>query len=120
MKMCPLIHIYLLLMMLVFNVEKSFSRDVGTMGETYTIIEADFLEFIQERVEMMQTNGQWKMVQTRIAKDTAYYRDRPKKVEGLARTTKPKKWLFDPSIVLDHDVITPSGNVMIQYDTRIK
>lgn len=95
------------------------AKDLGVMGETYPIIEIDFLEFIQSRVSTMQKTGQWQNIQHQIQQDAIQYRDRPKKIEGINRALKSKRWLFDPSIRLDHDVITPDGKRIAAAGTRV-
>jgi len=89
------------------------------MGETYPIIEMDFLDFIKSRIEMMQKNGQWQSLQNHVQKDAIRYRDRPKKVEGITRVRETKSWKFDPSIVLDHDVMTPDGKMIALAGTHV-
>lgn len=106
-------------LMLAFLVTKSFAYDLGVMGETYPIIEVDFLQFIQSRVDMMQKNGQWQSLQRHIQRDAIHYRDRPKVVAGLVRATETKIWKFDPSIVLDHDVTTPEGKLIAMAGTHV-
>src|SRR5262245_30145704 len=89
-----------------------YAKDCGVMGETYPIKEMDFLYFIQSRIETMQKNGQWQLLQNRVQQNAIHYRDRPMKVEGISRAHETKNWKFDPSIVLDHDVTTPDGKII--------
>ena len=96
-----------------------YANDLGVMGETYTIIEIDFLEFIQSRVAMMQKNGQWQALQNKAQEEASYYRDRPKKVDGITRADKTKSWTFDPSIVLQNDISTPDGKLIAAAGTRV-
>lgn len=96
-----------------------YANDVGVMGETYAIIEMDFLDFIRSRIATMQQNGQWQSLQNRVQQDAVHYRDRPKPVTTLTRATETKTWKFDPSIVLDHDITTPEGRLIAPAGTRV-
>jgi conjugal transfer pilus assembly protein TraW len=102
-----------------FIVEKVEAHEVGVMGETYPIIEMDFLSFIQSRIRLMQQNGQWQSLQRHMQSEAESYRDRPTKVPGLTRTIEAKSWQFDPSIIIDHDVIAPNGNLIALAGTRV-
>lgn len=96
-----------------------YANNVGVMGETYSIIEQDFLEYIHARIVLMQKSGELQLLQNRLQQDAVNYRDRPKKVEDITRTTENKTWLFDPAIVLDHDVITPGGKLIAKAGTIV-
>lgn len=97
----------------------AFSYDLGTMGETYPIMEDDFLELIRARALAAEQNGRWKVAQEQMQTQAEQYRDRPAVVEGIVRTAMTKSWTFDPSIVLDHNVITPDGKLLALAGTRI-
>lgn len=96
-----------------------YASNLGVMGETYPIAESDFLDFIQSRVEELQKNGQWQVLQNHVQQDASSYRDRPKSGVGIVRAGETKSWIFDPSIILDHDVITNEGKVIAFSGTRI-
>lgn len=121
MKKQPVIKIgfFLMAIMCALLSKNIYASDLGVMGETYSIIEMDFLDFIQSRIEMMNKNGQWQSLQNRIQQDAVRYRDRPKKVEGVTRARETKSWKFDPSIVLDHDVMTPDGKIIAIAGTHV-
>jgi conjugal transfer pilus assembly protein TraW len=95
------------------------ASDFGVMGETYPIIEIDFLDFIHARIETMQKNGQWQTVQNRVRADAVQYRDRPKSIENVTRATENKNWKYDPSILLNHNVLTHDGKLIALAGTRI-
>lgn len=107
------------ILVVILVAKNIYANNLGVMGETYPIAEIDFLDFIQSRVESMQKNGHWQALQDRIKQDAIRYRDRPKKVEGLTRATETKTRIFDPSIILDHDVTTYDGRVIAKANTRV-
>lgn len=108
-----------MIIMCALMMKNSYANDLGVMGETYTIMEADFLDFIQARIETMQKDGQWQHVQDRMQEDAIRYRDRPGKVNGITRTYETKSWKFDPSIVLDHDLSTHEGKLIAPAGSRV-
>lgn len=96
-----------------------FARDLGIMGETYPIAEVDFLEFIQSRIQSMQMSGEWKTIQNHIQQDAIRYRDRPKPVNDITRANETRTRLFNPTIVLDHDISSPEGKIIALAGTKI-
>lgn len=112
MKMKEIIFFILTLFVIllaIYSSPKSYAKNLGVMGETFSISEIDFLDFIQARITKLQSGGEWQNIQKKIQEDAIRYRDRPKKVDGVSRAQKTKSWAYDPSIRLDHDVITPDG-----------
>lgn len=96
-----------------------YAKDLGAIGQVYPINEVDFLDFIQSRALAMQQNGLVTKLQNDMQKSAALYRDRPTAVVGLTPAIESKSWLFDPSIVLDHDVISQDGKIIATQGTRV-
>jgi conjugal transfer pilus assembly protein TraW len=109
---------FILLMLIAFS-ERTLANDLGVMGETYKIAEIDFLEYIQSQIEQKQKNGQWQILQEQVRNKITYLRDRPRRVEGLSRAQENKRWLFDPSIILDRNIFTKSGNLIATAGTHV-
>lgn len=95
------------------------AKDLGVMGDIYPIEEPDFLEFLQSRAAVIEKNGGLQQLQNKMQQDAVQYRDRPKPVSGIQTTHDNKSWDFDPSIVLDHDVLTPEGKVIAVAGTHV-
>jgi len=106
-----------ILMMLLTTI--SFAKDLGVMGDVYTIRETDLLTLIQSRVVSLQQSGQWQAIETDMQQRAMHYRDRPSPVSGLNKATETKSWLFDPSITLGRDVIAPDGSRIVRAGTRV-
>lgn len=99
--------------------ENAIAKDFGVIGETYPIIEMNFMEFITFRAQAAQTNGQWQNLQKQMQREANNYRDRPKPVLGITKTLEDKSWLFDPTIVLDRNLTTPDGKLIAFGGTKI-
>lgn len=97
----------------------TYGKDLGVMGETYPIMEMNFLDFIQSRATKILQTGEWKMIQENAEQKAKKLRDRPHPVEGISRTTDAKSWYFDPSIVLDNDIKSYDGKVIALKGTRV-
>lgn len=95
------------------------ATDLGVMGETYPILEMDFIDFIQSRASQIQQNGAWQSLQRHATQKAIAYRDRPTRVAGITRATQMKNWKYDPSIILDHDVVSPDGKLIAVAGTRV-
>jgi conjugal transfer pilus assembly protein TraW len=108
-----------MILLALFCAEKSMARNVGVMGETYPIIEMDFLEFIQARLATIQKNGQWKTMQEKMQQDAVRYRDRPTPVYAVTRAVETKSWLWNPTMILDHDITTPDGKLIAKQGTVV-
>jgi conjugal transfer pilus assembly protein TraW len=107
------------LILCAFITNATYANDLGVMGETYPILEMDFLDFIQSRIEQIQKNGQWQALQNRATQSAISYRERPPRVVGITRARETKNWKYDPSIVLDHDVVSPDGKMIAIAGTRV-
>lgn len=90
----------------------TMAKDLGVLGNTYPIAEADFYDYIQQKVKLFQNSNKWQTLQNSMQNTAVSYRNRPTKVVGITRAIESKIWMFDPSIVLDHDV-TDSNNKLI-------
>lgn len=95
------------------------AKDLGVMGDVYTIREMDLLSLIQSRVVSLQQSGQWQAIETDMQQRAMRYRDRPTAVPGLTKATETKSWLFDPSITLGRDVTAPDGTRIVRAGTRV-
>lgn len=95
------------------------AKDLGTMGDVYTIRETDLIMFIQSRMAELQKSGQWHAIESDMQKRAMNYRDRPSVVPGLTKATETKSWLFDPSITLGRDITSPDGSRIVPAGTRV-
>ena len=111
--------IYVSLCILMMLTSTTQAKDLGVMGDVYTIREMDLLSLIQSRVVSLQQSGQWQAIETDMQQRAMRYRDRPSPVPGLTKATETKSWLFDPSITLGRDVTAPDGTRIVRAGTRV-
>ena len=105
--------------MIMSVTSNSYAKNIGMIAQVYPITEVDFIEFIQERASHMEQDGSLNSLQGTMQTRANQYRDRPKSVGGIKKVTQVKTWLFDPGIVLDHDIISPDGKIIAFRGTYV-
>lgn len=106
------------IMLIPISPINTYAKDLGVMGETYSIQETDFIDFIKNRVIEMEHSGELKAVQDHLQKRAMIQRDRPTPLL-LPHVAQAKTVLFNPSIVLDHDIQARDGEVIAKAGTII-
>lgn len=97
----------------------SFAKDLGVVGRVYPIKETDLLEFIQNKISIMQQNGDWIKLQSQSKERIAKHIDRPLSVLNIHKTIIAKSWRYDPSISVPYDLKDTDGNVFAKAGTRV-
>ena len=93
--------------------------DHGRMGEIFPIIETDMLTVIAARLHTLEATGSIAQLQARM-RDTAIASVRlPALVAGLSPAQGRREWLFDPSFVLQQDMIGANGERIAAKGTRV-
>jgi conjugal transfer pilus assembly protein TraW len=95
----------------------SFAKEIGTFGKTYPILEEDFLEFIKNRVDTMQKNGEWKKVENQLKERAQARADRPTPLGKLTKAGVKKQWTIDPSMTLSQDLKDHQGRIFAKSGT---
>jgi conjugal transfer pilus assembly protein TraW len=97
----------------------ALAKDLGVLGQTYPIIEEDFLEFIQNRIVQMKSNGQWETVKQHIQQEVKAHTDRPNPVKNISKTIEARTWVYDPSVMVPNDMRDQNGQVFIKAGTMM-
>lgn len=95
------------------------AADHGQMGETFPIIETDLLATIETRLRSLEASGGIERLQARMREQAVTSVRRPRPVEGLSPATARREWFFDPSMVLEDDVVDAKGNLIAPRGTRV-
>lgn len=103
----------------MFFVVKSYATNLGVVGHVYPIIEEDFLLFIQNRIALMQKNGEWNQIQSQFRNNVAKHADRPRAIGSISHTTQLKTWEFDPSITIPYDLNDDEGRLIAKAGTTV-
>lgn len=107
------------IILFLFLSSLSFAKDLGVVGRVYPIKETDLLEFIQNKVLIMQQNGEWKKLQNQSKERIAKHIDRPTPFSNVHKTILAKSWRYDPSIAVPYDLKDTEGNIFAKAGTRI-
>jgi conjugal transfer pilus assembly protein TraW len=67
----------------------------------------------------MQANGQIDAMNQQLRARTEAKVRRPDPVAGIEVATRPRSWLFDPSIVIDHDIRDHKGTLIAAAGKRV-
>lgn len=95
------------------------ARDHGQMGETFPIIEDDLLTTIEAKLRHLESTGRIADLQETMRDQAVRSVRRPRPVEGLGVTSRPRSWLFDPSISLENNVADDKGNLIAARGQRV-
>ncbi len=90
------------------------AKDFGAMGATFPVMEPDLLATIEARLAHLQATGGIDRANAMFARRAEARVRRPEPVAGISHATEPRSWIYDPSIVIDHDVRDQKGNMIAQ------
>jgi conjugal transfer pilus assembly protein TraW len=86
-------------------------KNLGVFGVTFPIKERSLMEVLREKLQSEQGRVLLQAFEERLKKLTEESRSYiPKPVESVTPTTKHKSYLFNPAIVLPHDLKDHEGN----------
>jgi conjugal transfer pilus assembly protein TraW len=95
------------------------AKDYGQVGTVFPVIEPDLLRVIESKLKTMQANGQIDAMNQRLAERTRAKVNRPDPVPGIELATRPRTWLYDPSIVIDHEIRGADGTLIAAAGRRV-
>lgn len=95
------------------------AKDYGQVGTVFPVIEQDLLRVIEMRLKTMQADGRLDAFNQKLKANTEAKVRRPPPVPGIATAIAARSWLFDPSIVIDHDIRDTKGNFIAKKGQRV-
>lgn len=96
----------------------AWAEKLGAIGPTYPITERNLLDEIMARLREKERTGELKKFEL-MARDRATQSvTHPKPVPGLARVESPRTYYFDPSFVLDRNVVDENGSLLFPAGIR--
>lgn len=122
MKKIVLIFIFICTVFCITNL--AYAKNLGVWGSLFPIEEQDIREFIYQRLNEMEQNGEMTFLNKKFAENVKEHTLRPTPVAGLATTKESKIFYYDPTYILtrnieDHErnVIAKKGTVINPLDT---
>lgn len=87
------------------------AKNLGVYGETYPVVEINFIEALQAKIQKMVDNGDWETYKKKYIKETLDGFKRPKGFQLPHALTTQTRY-FDPSIILEMDMRLPDGSFL--------
>lgn len=87
------------------------AKDHGVWGATFALAETDLLTELSRRLKAAEASGRMGRLNTAFAARVKQRLERPPPAPGVARTTQPRSWLFDPTIRVPRDFADANGRV---------
>lgn len=94
------------------------AEDLGTVGKTYEIEEADLIAHIHSQLTAMRDDGRLAEQQQLMKQRAQATVKRPPGL-SLPRATESRVHHYDPSVTTDYDVIDHLGNVIYRAGTTV-
>ena len=108
-----------LILVSIFTASTAFAKNLGVWGAVFPVIEQDIKEFIYERINQMQQNGEFKKLKEKFIRNVKDHTLRPVPVLGLTVTKKPKTFYYDPTYVLTQNIEDEKGGIIAKAGTTI-
>lgn len=91
---------------------------LGAIGPTYPIAERNLLDHILSRLREKERTGELKKFEQLAQERAARSVNDPKPVPGLTRAETARTYYFDPTFVLERNVVDERGAVLFPAGTR--
>jgi conjugal transfer pilus assembly protein TraW len=97
----------------------AYAKNLGVWGPLFPIEEQDIREFIYQRLNEMEQNGEMLKLNEKFIKNVKEHTLRPTPVSGFTITKKPKTFYYDPTYILNKDIEDHEGNIIAKKGTVI-
>lgn len=104
---------------LALNGTPAAAKDYGQVGAMFPVMETDLLRTIELKLTALKASGQMDAMNERLRQRTEAKVRRPTPVPGIERAASPRSWLYDPSILIDHDIRDTKGNAIAARGQRV-
>ncbi|CAL7962398.1 conjugal transfer pilus assembly protein TraW [Gammaproteobacteria bacterium] len=95
------------------------AKNLGVWGSLFPIEEQDIREFIYQRLNEMEQNGEMTKLNKKFIDNVKEHTLRPTPVSGLTTTKEPKTFYYDPTYILNKDITDHEGNIITKKGTVI-
>ena len=96
------------------------AKDLGVLGETWLIAEADLLEAIEQELVELERSGERERLDEQAKARARERLEAPEPVPGIGPARALRTWLFDPAITVQENVVGPDGALIAAAGTRIE
>lgn len=93
----------------------TISKDFGKQGAIFEIKEEGFVSMMQRKLKKLNLAEHQQKMQDVARKKV----EEPAAIAGISKATKTISHSFDPSYVLDQDIVLPCGKLLYARGTRV-
>lgn len=93
--------------------------DLGNIGPVYPIGEPDFLVEVKAIVKRKVDSGEWQAIEQNLRRDTIESIEHPTPVGVFTVAQNDKVRYFDPTTILQRDILDPDGQVLFAAGTKV-
>ena len=106
-----------LIAILIVSISTSeiYAVDLGKVGNTFRIEEEAFIAMMKRKLEEVDMEKERKKIE-KMARDKI---DSPTPVKGISAATEERTFYFDPTYILDKDVVLPNGTILHKAGTKV-
>ena len=95
------------------------AQDLGVIGPVYPIAEPSLLEVILSKLREAESSGVLERLQRDAQAKVTREIERPAPVARITKTTRPRSFYYDPSIVVPYAITDADGRVIVAPGTRV-
>src|SRR3972149_1293267 len=92
-------YLVLIAFLSLFGASSGQPKNLGVWGSLFPIEEQDIREFIYQRLNEMEQNGELEKIKEKFIKNVKEHSLRPTPVTGLTITKKTKVFYYDPTYI---------------------
>ena len=95
------------------------AQDLGVIGPVYPIAERSLLEVILSKLREAESTGVLARLQRDAQASAKREIEQPAPVTGITKTTRPRSFYYDPSIVVPYAIKDADGKVIVAPGTKV-
>lgn len=99
------------------SVNSNDDSDLGTLGPLYEIAEPDFVDEMVAVAKEREASGEWLRGQQEASKRIIASIREPRPIEGISKTMVARTRYWDPSIVVEENIVNDKGQVIVPKGT---
>ena len=95
------------------------AQDLGVIGPVYAIAEPNLMEVILARLREADTSGALAKLQQDARSGAKREVEHPAAVTRVTKTTQPRSFYYDPTIVVPYPITDAEGRVIVSPGTQV-
>ena len=106
-------------LLIATQVGLAHAEDLGVIGKTYDIAERDLIEAMKDKLHQMEKSGELARKQTEYKNRVISGIEHPNPIPGIKTTEVANTHYYDPSMIVDRDIVTAEGKLMYPRGTKV-